>query len=37
MKNFVQMSEKPLNEKSCLMRFFLFKFFQNNEFRYDEC
>ncbi len=28
------MSEKPFNEKRCLIRFFLFKFFQNKEFQF---
>jgi hypothetical protein len=33
LKNFVQMSENPSNEKNRLIRFILFKFFQNKEFR----
>jgi len=32
LKNFVQISEKPINEKNSLLRFILFKFFQNKQF-----
>lgn len=32
LKNFVQISEKPTNEKNQFSQLFLFKFFQNKEF-----